>query len=373
MPLTIAEEYRYSRHLVLPGVGVAGQEKIKKARILLVGVGGLGSSAALYLAAAGVGTLGIADDDVVDESNLQRQVIHRTSTIGQLKVDSAASAINEINPLVKVVTIPQRLTNDNAQELASDYDVIIDGTDNFSTRYLLNDVCVMLHKPLVFGSIYQFEGQVSVFDVDNGPCYRCLFPNPPQPSTVPSCAEGGVLGVLPGLIGVLQATEALKLILGNGEPLRGRLLRVNAGAMRFQELRINKNPDCPICGANKTITELQDYQAFCGMAPAAGKDTPIEISAEDALAKIAKDEVTLLDVRDSVELEENPSLAGAIHVPYSTFMRQMQRYNSVENILIYCSTGIRSWQAVTLLRRSGFTRCWSVKGGLQALRAMEKE
>ena len=371
MPLTIEEEYRYSRHLVLPGVGAAGQEKLKKARVLLVGAGGLGTSAALYLAAAGIGTLGIVDDDVVDESNLQRQVIHRTSTIGLLKVDSAADAIHDLNPLVKVHSIPYRVTNENVLEVITDYDIIIDGTDNFPTRYMLNDACAMRHRPLVFGSIYQFEGQVSVFDADKGPCYRCLFPKPPMPSSVPSCAEGGVLGVLPGLVGVMQATEALKLILGVGEPLRGRLLRVNVGAMRFQEMRVNKNPDCPLCGTNKTIKELQDYQDFCGMAPSNEKTKPIEISAAEALEMMKKDELTIIDVRDQPELDEDPPLANATHIPYSTFIRQMQRLNSVENILVYCSTGIRSWQAVTLLRRAGFTRCWSIKGGLLALHEQE--
>jgi len=262
MPLTCAEEGRYSRHLVLPGVGIAGQARLKRARVLVVGAGGLGSPVALYLAAAGAGTLGIADADTVEVCNLQRQVLHRTEGAGQRKVDSAAAALRALNPLIAVLPIPERITVANALAYCADYDVVIDGTDNFAARYLLNDACALAGKPLVFGSIFRFEGQVAVFDARRGPCYRCLFPDPPPPESAPPCADAGVLGVLPGMIGTIQANETAKLLLGIGEPLIGRLLCLDALAMRFRELRLAKNPDCPLCGDAPTITSLIDRDAY---------------------------------------------------------------------------------------------------------------
>jgi molybdopterin/thiamine biosynthesis adenylyltransferase/rhodanese-related sulfurtransferase len=366
MPLTFDEEHRYSRHLILPGVGVAGQERLRRGRVLLVGAGGLGSPAALYLAAAGVGTLGIADGDTLDVTNLQRQVLHRTADVGRSKAASAVEALAALNPLVSVVPIRERITAANALTVLREYDVIIDGTDNFPTRYLLNDACALLGKPLVFGSVYRFEGQATVFDARTGPCYRCLFPHPPDPARVPSCAEGGVLGVLPGLIGTMQATEALKLLLGLGESLLGRLLLVDARTMRFRELAIEKNPDCPLCGASPTITALIDYQAFCGILPALADD---EVMAPAAfITRLAAGNLCLVDLREEWELDAQPPLSGARHLPYPAFTRRMAELNSAEEIVLYCSTGMRSALAARLLRRAGFFRVASLRGGLAALR-----
>jgi len=274
MPLTFDEEYRYSRHLVLPGVGMAGQERLRRARVLIVGAGGLGSPAALYLAAAGVGTIGIADADTVDVGNLQRQVLHRTADAGRLKVESAADALRALNPLVEVRPIPERIAAANALERLAGYDAVVDGTDNFPARYLLNDACALLGLPLVFGSIFRFEGQAAVFDVRRGPCYRCLFPEPPPPESVPTCAEGGVLGALPGMIGAVQANETLKLLLDIGEPLIGRLLLLDALAMRFRELTITKNPACPLCGEAPVITGLTDLEEYCASSGRSQNEIP---------------------------------------------------------------------------------------------------
>src|ERR1700744_5368682 len=273
--LTHEEIARYSRHLILPEVGMEGQQRLKAAKVLLVGTGGLGAPMALYLAAAGVGTLGLGDFDVVDASNLHRQVIHSTPDVGRPKLDSAADKLNALNPDVKVVKHNTMLTSANAMEILKDYDIVADGTDNFQTRYLVNDACVLSGKPNVYGSIFRFEGQASVFGARDGPCYRCLYPEPPPPGLVPSCAEGGVLGILPGLVGLIQATEAIKLILGNGEPLIGRLLLVDSLGMRFRELKLRKNPDCPVCGTHPTVTALIDYEQFCGIQPAPAPDAPM--------------------------------------------------------------------------------------------------
>lgn len=366
MPLSFEEEARYSRHLVLPGVGLAGQERLKRARVLLVGAGGLGSPVALYLAAAGVGTLGIADNDTVALSNLQRQVLHRTNDIDVPKVTSAVNTLGAVNPLVRVTPIPTRLTAANAREVIAAYDVVVDGTDNFPARYLLNDACALLGKPLVFGSIYRFEGQVAVFDARSGPCYRCLFPEPPPSSSVPTCAEGGVLGVVPGLVGMIQATETLKLLLDIGETLIGRLVLIDALRLQFREARITKTPDCPLCGTAPTITALQDYEALCGIQPPRDGDDAWELSAEEVRARLARGPVRMVDVREEEERELTPGFPGALHLPYPIFTRRMAELDSAEDVVLYCSTGIRSWHAAGLLRRAGFARAWSLRGGLLA-------
>jgi len=364
MPLTFDEEYRYSRHLVLPGVGMAGQERLKRARVLVVGAGGLGSPVALYLAAAGVGTIGIADADTVDVSNLQRQIVHRTADKSRMKVDSAAGALRALNPLIEVRPIPERITATNAREQLADYDVIVDGTDNFSARYLLNDACALLEKPLVFGSIFRFEGQVAVFDAQRGPCYRCLFPEPPPPESVPTCAEGGVLGALPGMIGTIQANETLKLLLGIGEPLIGRLLLLDALEMRFRELRVEKNPFCPLCGEAPVISDLTDLAEYCALGVTGGE---WEMAPEDLRSRLRSRTVTLVDVREDWEREEVAGLPGALHIPYPAFARRMAELDSAAEIVLFCSAGARSWQAAALLRRAGFTRAWSLRGGLGGL------
>ena len=368
MPLNAEEELRYSRHLVLPQVGLRGQERLARARVLIVGLGGLGSPAALYLAAAGVGTLGLADADTVDVTNLQRQILHSGDTLGQQKVDSAARALHRLNPHPRLIPIPARLTAANALALIAEYDLVIDGTDNFPTRYLLNDACALQGKPLVFGSIYRFEGQVSVFDARRGPCYRCLFPTPPPPEQVPTCAEGGVLGCVPGVIGTLQATEALKLLLEIGEPLIGRLLFFDALAMRTQEIRLARDPDCPLCGT-RTQTALIDYQGFCGVEEADAVRDEWEIGPE-RLAACSSAGVRLLDIRDAGECEDMPGIPGAEHLPYPAFAQRMHELDSSREIVIYCATGSRSWQAVRLLRSAGFTRAWSLHGGLLGWRML---
>ncbi len=369
MPLTYEEEYRYSRHLVLPGVGAAGQERLKRGRVLLVGAGGLGSAAALYLAAAGVGTLGIADGDSVEVSNLQRQVLHRSVDAGRPKVDSAVDTLRALNPLVTVRPIRERVTAANAMALVGDYDLVIDGTDNFPARYLLNDACALHGKPLVFGSIFRFEGQAAVFDAPRGPCYRCLFPEPPPPESVPTCAEGGVLGVLPGLVGTVQAMEALKLLLETGEPLRGRMLLIDALVMRFREIQLTRNPACSLCGDAPTITALTDLDEYCGLTPSDG--TEIEISADVLRARMAVGTVDLVDVREAWEQDEIPGLPGARALPYPLFARRMTELDSAAEIVLYCSAGARSWQAAAMLRRAGFTRAWSLRGGLRSIRENE--
>jgi len=367
VPLSFDEEYRYSRHLVLPGVGMGGQERVKRARVLLVGAGGLGSPVALYLAAAGVGKIGIADADVVDISNLQRQVLHRTQDTGRLKVESAADTLHSLNPLVNVVPIPERISAANAMEIIPEYDIVVDGTDNFPSRYLLNDACVLLKKPLVFGSIFRFEGQISVFGGKDNPCYRCLFPEPPPPENVPTCAEGGVLGVLPGMIGSMQAAETLKMILGIGEPLSGRLLLFDAMEMRLREIRVSKNPDCPICGENPTITDLSDEDQYCSIqAPTGDECSTWEMMPDDLRSRIANGTPMLVDVREEWEQEDYPGFPNSIHMPYPVFTRRMHELDSAAEIVLYCSAGARSWLAAGMLRRAGFDRAWSLRGGLVA-------
>lgn len=370
------EVQRYSRHLIMPEVGMGGQRKLKAASVLLIGAGGLGSPLAMYLAAAGVGRIGIVDYDVVDYTNLQRQVIHGTSDVGRPKLESAKERIQDINPHVQVDTYEVPLTSDNALDILEPYDVIIDGTDNFPTRYLTNDACVLLGKPNVYGSIFRFEGQVSVFDAEQGPCYRCLFPEPPPPGLVPSCAEGGVLGVLPGTVGALQATEAIKLILGIGQPLVGRLLLYDALNMEFNEVRLRKNPNCPVCGENPTVTELIDYEQFCGM-PAHDRslyttglngdeeDVPTITPAEVKQRLDAGAELLLLDVREPHEWEiSNLEHHGAILIPQGDVLEQLNRLDTAREIVVQCRTGARSAQVVQLLQEHGFTKLYNLEGGI---------
>jgi sulfur-carrier protein adenylyltransferase/sulfurtransferase len=373
--LSHEEIRRYSRHLIMPEVGMAGQKKLKAGSVLLVGAGGLGSPLAMYLAAAGVGRIGLVDYDVVDASNLQRQVIHGTSDIGRPKLDSARDRIRDINPHVRVDTYAVPLTSDNALEILTPYDVIVDGTDNFPTRYLTNDACVLLGKPNVYGSIYRFDGQVSVFYAKEGPCYRCLFPQPPPPGLVPSCAEGGVLGVLPGTVGALQATEAIKLILGVGEPLIGRLLLYDALNMEFSEVKLRKNPHCPVCGENPTLTELIDYEQFCGM-PAhdrshyeqgleTGEDVPEVAPAALRERLDAGDSVQFLDVREPHEWAiSNLGHLGARLIPKDQILEQMSELDTGQDIVVYCRTGVRSADVIRLLRQHGFSRLTNLQGGI---------
>lgn len=369
-PVTFDREeiQRYSRHLILPEVAMAGQKKLKAASVLLIGTGGLGSPLAMYLAAAGVGRLGLVDFDVVDASNLQRQVIHSTVYVGRPKLESAKNFIAGINPHVQVETYETRFSAENALAIARDYDVIIDGTDNFPTRYLVNDVCVLLRKPNVYGSIFRFEGQASVFWAEQGPCYRCLYPEPPPPGLVPSCAEGGVLGVLPGIIGTIQANEALKLILGAGEPLVGRLLLFDALAMRFREMKLRKDPDCPVCGVAPTITALIDYEQFCGMPVVSderGGSHSFDISATELARKLQTEAIYLLDVREPYEFEIC-ALPGAHLVPLAQLPERLAEIDGSRPIVAYCRTGKRSAQAVTLLHQAGYPSAKNLAGGLHA-------
>jgi adenylyltransferase/sulfurtransferase len=371
MALSPQEIRRYSRHLIMPEVGMEGQKKLKAARVLLIGAGGLGSPLGLYLAAAGVGTLGLVDFDVVDFSNLQRQVLHGTKDVGRPKLESARERIEDVNPNVQVVPHETRLTSGNALEILRDYDVVVDGTDNFPTRYLVNDACVLLGKPNVYGSIFRFEGQASVFHAAEGPCYRCLYPEPPPPGLVPSCAEGGVLGVLPGLVGALQATETVKLILGRGRPLIGRLLLVDALKMRFREVRLRKDPRCPICGEHPTIQELIDYEAFCGL-PQAEEEARREAGAVPELAveelKRWLDDgrdVQVLDVREPYEWEI-AHLDGAVLIPLGSLPERMSELDSAREYVVHCRTGGRSARAVALLRDAGFRKVWNLAGGIHA-------
>jgi adenylyltransferase/sulfurtransferase len=363
--LTHDEVLRYSRHLLLPEVGVEGQRKLKAARVLLVGAGGLGSPAALYLAAAGVGTLGLAEFDLVDVTNLQRQILHGTSQVGRPKLDSARLRLHDLNPHVQVEPVPARLTSANAFEVLQGYDVVVDGSDNFPTRYLVNDACVLLGKPLVYGSIFRFEGQVSVFDAARGPCYRCLYSEPPPPGLVPSCAEGGVLGVLPGVIGSLQALEAIKLVLGIGEPLVGRLVLFDALRLRFRELGLRKDPDCPLCGAHRTITQLIDYEAFCGIGAPAAHAGP-EVTAREVHEAIESGRgLTLLDVREPHEFEI-VHLPGSLHVPLRELPARLREIDPHRDLVVLCHHGMRSMQAVELLRGAGFSSARSLAGGIDA-------
>lgn len=359
--LTRDELARYSRHLILPDVGVEGQQRLKNARVLLVGAGGLGSPLALYLSAAGVGTLGIVDFDKVDVTNLQRQVVHGTADVGRSKLDSAAERIYDINPYVNVERFETRLTSENALEIIREFDIVVDGTDNFATRYLVNDACVILGKPNVYGSIFRFEGQASVLATPDGPCYRCLFREPPPPGLVPSCAEGGVLGVLPGLVGTIQATEAIKLILGIGEPLIGRLLLVDALTAQFRTVKIRKDPTCPACGTHE-ITELIDYDAFCGAGaePVSVKEiTPREL----ALRLERKDNFDLIDVREPFEWEI-AHIEGARLVPLSTFPSAIGTLDATREIVVQCKVGGRSARAAEALVAAGFKNVSNLAGGI---------
>ncbi len=361
------EILRYSRHLILPEVGMDGQRKLKAAKVLCIGAGGLGSPLALYLTAAGVGTLGIVDFDVVDYTNLQRQIIHATADVGRKKLDSAADKLKALNPFLNLRTFDMKLTSANALELFRDFDIVADGTDNFPTRYLVNDACVLTGKPNVYGSIFRFEGQASVFATEEGPCYRCLYPEPPPPGLVPSCAEGGVLGILPGLIGVIQTTETIKLILGQGDSLAGRLLLVDALGMKFRELKLRKNPDCPVCGTHRTITQLIDYDQFCGIRgqeEAAGNDIPA-ISVEELKEKLdAKADVFVLDVREPHEYQIC-NLRGYL-IPVGDIPKRVSELDSSREIVAYCKVGGRSAKAVNFLRRAGFARVYNLTGGINA-------
>ena len=367
--LSNGEILRYSRHLIMPEVGMEGQLKLKQAKILCIGAGGLGSPLSLYLAAAGVGKLGLVDFDVVDYTNLQRQVIHGTSDVGRTKLDSARDTLLEINPHVEIETFATRLSSDNALDIFRDYDVVADGTDNFPTRYLVNDACVLLGKPNAYASIFRFEGQASVFWAEQGPCYRCLYPEPPPPGLVPSCAEGGVLGVLPGIMGCIQAMETIKLILGCGDSLVGRLLLFDALAMKFRELKLRKNPDCPICGTNRTITELIDYELFCGIR--GEEPTPMqtgipEITPTELKKKIdAHEPFTLIDVREPHEYQIC-RIPGSKLIPLGEVPKRMNELDSADEIVVHCKSGMRSAKAVGLLMNAGFLKIHNLKGGILA-------
>jgi molybdopterin/thiamine biosynthesis adenylyltransferase/rhodanese-related sulfurtransferase/molybdopterin converting factor small subunit len=360
------EIQRYSRHLLVPEIGLEGQKKLKAGSVLLIGAGGLGSPLALYLAAAGVGRIGIVDFDVVDYSNLQRQVIHATSSVGRPKLESARDRIVEVNPNVQVDLYNTALSSENALEIFAPYDVIVDGTDNFPTRYLTNDACVLLGKPNVYGSIFRFEGQASVFWAQEGPCYRCLYPEPPPPGLVPSCAEGGVLGVLPGLVGMIQANETIKLLLGIGEPLVGRLLLYDALKMKFREMKLQKDPECPVCGEHPTVTELIDYQDFCGIRPHTAADDEWDITARELKARLDRGEpITLLDVREPHEWDI-AHLEGARLIPVAQVQARAAELNTAEDIVVYCKGGTRSARAVQELRELGFRKLKNLKGGINA-------
>jgi sulfur-carrier protein adenylyltransferase/sulfurtransferase len=364
--LSHEEIRRYGRHLILPEVGLEGQMKLKTASVLLVGAGGLGSPLALYLAAAGIGRMGIVDFDVVDESNLQRQVLHSTPYVGRPKLDSAKDRIHAINPNVEVQLFSTRLTSENALGIIGGFDIVADGTDNFPTRYLVNDACVLLEKPNVYGSIFRFEGQVSVFSAPGGPCYRCLYEDPPPPGLVPSCAEGGVLGVLPGIIGTIQAAETVKYILGIGEPLVGRLLLFDALTMKTRELKLRRNPSCKVCGDHPEITELIDYETFCGIAPAPLKGAGVDenaITVTDLKAEIDRGENPfLLDVREPVEYQI-ANLGGHL-IPLNDLPRRVHELDSSQEIVVYCHSGIRSGQAVQFLKQLGFRKVKNLLGGI---------
>ncbi len=365
--LSNEEILRYSRHLIMPEVGMEGQLKLKAAKVLCIGAGGLGSPLALYLAAAGVGTLGVVDFDVVDFTNLQRQVIHTTADVGRKKLDSAAEKVKAINPNIELRPFETRLTSGNALELFREFDIIVDGTDNFPTRYLVNDACILTGKPNVYGSIFRFEGQVSVFATKEGPCYRCLYPEPPPPGLVPSCAEGGVLGILPGLVGVMQATEAIKLILGKGEPLIGRLVLVDALGMRFRELKLRKNPDCPACGTHPTVRELIDYNQFCGIR---GEEKPVEagvpaLTVEELKQRLDRgDDIFILDVREPHEYQIC-NLGGYL-IPLGDLPKRVHELDSSREIVAHCRSGVRSAKAVDFLRQAGFQKVKNLTGGVLA-------
>ena len=368
--LTVDEVRRYSRHLIIPDVGMTGQKRLKNARVLCVGAGGLGSPALLYLAAAGVGTLGIVDFDVVDESNLQRQVIHGQSDVGRPKAESARDSIRELNPLVNVVLHTERLDSDNAMEIFAQYDLIVDGTDNFATRYLVNDACVLLGKPYVWGSIYRFDGQASVFWAEYGPCYRCLYPEPPPPGMVPSCAEGGVLGVLCASIGSIQVNEAIKVITGIGEPLAGRLMIYDALEMSYRTVRVRKDPECAVCGKNPTITELIDYEEFCGAVSedALNAASGSTITATELKAMLDNDEkIFLVDVREPNEYEI-VSIPGSVLIPKDQFLNgsALEKLPQDRRIVLHCKSGARSAECLAVVHNAGFSDAVHVGGGVLA-------
>ena len=366
--LSKEEILRYSRHLIMPEVGMEGQVKLKQARVLCIGAGGLGAPLLMYLAAAGVGTLGLVDFDTVDFTNLQRQVIHGTADVGRTKLDSARDAVREINPNVEVMAYETRLTSENALGIFRDFDLVVDGTDNFPTRYLVNDACVLLGKPNVYGSIFRFEGQASVFYAPEGPCYRCLYPEPPPPGLVPSCAEGGVLGVLPGIVGCLQALETVKLIIGKGQPLIGRLLLFDALGMKFRELKLRKNPECPLCGKNPSITKLIDYEQFCGIR---GEEQEIkmsvpEITPVELKQLIDEDKMpVLIDVREPHEFEIC-RIPGSTLIPLGEVPARMNELNSADEIVVHCRSGARSAQAVDFMMKAGFRKIRNLQGGILA-------
>jgi len=368
--LTNDEILRYSRHLIIPEVGIEGQQKLKAAKVLLVGAGGLGAPLGLYLAAAGVGRIGLVDFDTVDFTNLQRQVIHFTQDVGRKKLDSAAEKMQAINPALKIDRHEVALSSENALEILKDYDMVVDGTDNFPTRYLVNDACVLLKKPNVYGSIFRFEGQATIFATEGGPCYRCLYPEPPPPGLVPSCAEGGVLGILPGTVGLIQATEAVKLILGIGEPLIGRLLLYDALAMRFRELKLRKNPECPVCGEHRTITELIDYHQFCGIPKQPAAEEPkmsdTDIDVVELKEKMDRgDNFVLIDVREPHEYKIC-NLPGAKLIPLGEFPQHVNEFDKNADIVIHCRSGMRSAKACAILRQNGFEHVRNVTGGILA-------
>ncbi len=374
--LTREELTRYARHVILPDVGIDGQRRLKGARVLCVGAGGLGSPAAMYLAAAGIGTLGIVDDDVVDASNLQRQILHDSAGLGRPKVESARDRLKAINPNVSVEMHHVRLTSANALDILGRYDVVLDGADNFPTRYLVNDACVLLGKPNAFGAIFRFEGQASVFATKSGPCYRCIYPEPPPPGLVPSCAEAGVFGVLPGIIGTIQATETIKLVLGVGETLAGRLLVYDAMRMAFRELKVPKDPDCPVCGPRPTVRELIDYEAFCGLKQAEARpDGPAEPAEPGALDPIITvdelkarwdlgDRPFLLDVREAVE-HQLVRLEGDVLIPLGELVARQQELDPDREIVVYCHHGNRSGRATAYLRHNGFPHARNLRGGIE--------
>jgi len=368
--LTTDDLSRYSRHLILPEVGMEGQRRLKAARVLCVGAGGLGSPLALYLTAAGIGTLGLVDFDVVDASNLQRQIIHSTKDIGRKKLDSAVEKLTALNPAIRIVKHETMLTSANALEILKDYDIVTDGTDNFPTRYLVNDACVLTGKPNVYGAVFRFEGQASVFATEQGPCYRCVYPEPPTPGQAPNCAESGVLGILPGLVGMIQATEVIKLILGKGESLIGRLLLIDVLAMRFRELQLRKNPECPVCGSHPTVTELIDYQQFCGIAPEPPKENTLkngipQISVKELKRRIdAGEDVYLLDVREPYE-HKIAQIGGKL-IPQNEVPQRLAEIDRVREVIVHCRSGVRSQRIAEFLKQAGYPRVVNLAGGILA-------
>jgi sulfur-carrier protein adenylyltransferase/sulfurtransferase len=366
--LTNDEVKRYSRHLIMPEVGVDGQRKLKAAKVLCIGAGGLGSPVAMYLAAAGVGTIGLVDFDVVDFSNLQRQILHSTPDVGKPKLQSAKEKLHALNPEIEIRTHEVALSSQNALRLFEPYDIIVDGTDNFPTRYLVNDACVILGKPNAYGSIFRFEGQASVFAMKHGPCYRCLYPEPPPPGLVPSCAEGGVLGVLPGMIGIIHATETVKLIMGIGEPLIGRFLIYDALRMRFRELKLRKDPDCPVCGTHPTVTKLIDYEQFCGITPAAPEPVTVNNAMELTSLELKQrldrgDKLTIVDVREPNELQIN-RIPGSVHIPLGDIPKRYNELDPDAELVMQCKSGVRSGKAADFLRSVGFKHVLNLKGGI---------